>query len=93
MFPETPVLRVCLPNVSQFCHTESIVSSVNLVSKKQTLLLLHGRNISCFHAAWKLGKTRKQLWKHVSSFYQALNLTADGKREQIGKPICVRVLP
>ena len=66
MFSETPVARACFHNVSQFCHTGSIVSSVNFVSKKQNLLLLHGRNISCFRAAWKHGKTRKQLRKHVS---------------------------
>ena len=67
MFPKTPVARACFPIVSKFCHTGSIqVSSVNFVSKKQNLLLLHGRNISCFRAAWKHGKTRKQLRKHVS---------------------------
>ena len=75
MFPETPGARACFPNVSKFCHMGSIVSSVNFVSKKRNLLLVHGRNISCFRAAWKHGKTRKALWKHVSSFCQAFSLT------------------
>ena len=63
MFPEKPVKLACFPNVSQFCHSGSIVFSVNFVSKKQNLLSLHGRNISCLRAAWKHGKTRKQLRK------------------------------
>ncbi len=63
MFPETFVARVCFSNVSQFCHPGSIFS------KKPNLLLLHGRNFSCFRAAWKHGKTRKQLWKQVTSMF------------------------
>ena len=68
MFPETPVARACFPNIFQFFHTGSIVSSVNFVSKKQILLLLHDRSISCFCVSCKRGKTRKQLRKHASSF-------------------------
>ena len=59
--PETPVARACFPNVAQFCHTGSIVSSINFVSKPQNLLLLHGRNISCFRPrgieAWQNEET------------------------------------
>ena len=71
MFPETPVARACFPNASQFNHNGKDCFSVNFVSEKQHLLLLHGRNISCFHATWKHGKKRKQLRKHVSSFCHA----------------------
>ncbi len=35
VFPETPVARACFPDVSQFCHTGSIVSSVNLSLKSK----------------------------------------------------------
>ncbi len=65
LFPETPVACACFPNVFQFCHTVNIVSSVKF--QEASLLLLHGRNILCFCAAWEHGKTMKQLWKHVSS--------------------------
>ena len=66
MFPETPVARAYFPNISQFFHAVGIVPKVNFVSRKQNLLLLHGRNISCFHAAKKRGKMRKELRKRAS---------------------------
>ncbi len=79
MFPKTNVARACFPNVSQFCHTESIVSSVYFVSKKHTQQkhFVFPRGME----AWQNEKNNNGnmfpacFWEHVSSFCRALRRT------------------
>ncbi len=74
MFPETVVGRACFPNVSQYAIRKA-VSSVNFCFHEVKFASAAPQNIPCFRAALNHDKTRKQLWKHVSSFCRAFSLT------------------
>ncbi len=62
------------PMFPSFATKESLFPVSIFVSKMPNLLLLYGRNIPCFLTALNHGKTRKQWWKQVSSFCQALSI-------------------